>query len=320
MAENITELEKELQEIKEDAEKKLISLKKIGGILNEEEKKIEKVLNTIDEKLSSTIEKDLFLAFFKKPYAIIPQGKNKIIVAVPKFIKNFQVGWLWKETPSFYLFQFDQYSAWLGDAPKELLEEINFKKELDGYVVDNMVYFEPNQKENIKKKLGWHLKEIGESSATIIRGHAFDVIAEMIEAGCLPFRPHKVDEKDLREGKSEIKLRPYQKEAVKKFMETGAIGVFHPTGAGKSFIALNLIDIIKGDKLIIVPTRTLIEQWKYYIETYIPHCKDEIKISTYQGYRMKGEEYSLTIFDEMQFLPADTFSRLATIKTQYRAG
>ena len=50
---------------------------------------------------------------------------KKSIIDSPKFIKGFQVGWLWKETDSFYIYQFDQYSAWLGDAPQELLTEIN---------------------------------------------------------------------------------------------------------------------------------------------------------------------------------------------------
>ena len=51
-----------------------------------------------------------------------------MLVAVPKFVKGFQVGWLWKETDTFYIYQFDQYSAWLGDAPADLLEAINFKR------------------------------------------------------------------------------------------------------------------------------------------------------------------------------------------------
>ena len=150
--------------------------------------------------------------------------------------------------------------------------------------------------------------------------HIFDVIATAVENGCLPFKPRKVLAEDLRPQKSVIKLRPYQKTAADKFMDTGAVGVFHPTGAGKSFISLYLLDVVKGRKQIIVPTTTLVEQWKYYIETHVPHAKAETRVVTYSGWRETDDEYVLTIYDECQRLPADTFSRIAVIKTKYRIG
>ncbi|MCK9578724.1 DEAD/DEAH box helicase family protein [bacterium] len=316
----IINLKKELEELKEDTDGKLLRLSEIEQQIKQEESGLKYIANKISQKVGNILEKEIFLDFFKKPYAVIPFGKNKILIAVPKFVKGFQIGWLWKETETFYIYQFDQYSAWLSDAPKELLEEINFKKGLELTVQGNTITFSPEWKEAIKKKLNWHLREVGENQAQIVRGHIFDVIAETIENGCLPFLPKPVSKEDLRESKSKIKLRPYQEEARKKFLETGAIGVFHPTGAGKSFIALKLLDEIKGKKIIIVPTRTLIEQWSYYIDTHIPHAKHEIKIVTYQGFRDNKEEYALTVYDECQRLPADTFSRLAVIPTKYRIG
>jgi len=316
----ITDLKKELETLEEDIGLKKIRAEQIETALKEQETNLKYISNKVSEKLGDVLEKDSFLTFFKKPYAIIPFGKDKVLVAVPKFIKGFQIGWLWKETESFYIYQFDHYSAWLSDAPKEFLDEINFKKNLELSVEGNTIHFSPEWKEAVKKKLSYHLREIGETQATIVRGHIFDVIAETIENGCLPFIPRPVDMKDRRTFQSKIVLRPYQEKAEQKFFETGAIGVFHPTGAGKSFIALHLIDGIKGKKIIIVPTRTLIEQWSYYIDTYIPHTKQEVKIVTYQGFRDNKEEYTLAIYDECQRLPADTFARLAVIPTKYRIG
>ncbi len=44
-------------------------------------------------------------------------------------------------------------------------------------------------------------------------------------------------------------------------------------------------------------------------------------LSTYQGYeKVKDIEIGLTIYGECHVLPADTFSRLATLKTKYRIG
>jgi len=317
---NLQNQRDELNKIKSEADNSLSKLNLIEKEIKQSEKEIQIVADSIDKSLKDSVEKDKFIKFFEKPYVLIPQGKNKVLVAVPKFIKGFQVGWLWKEDESFYIYQLDQYSSWLGDVPRELLDEINFKQEFKAEVIDNNVFFDPSQKEAVKKALGKHITDITETSARIVKGHEFDLIADMIERGNLPFKAKKIPVEDLREEKSTYELRDYQKVAYNKFLETGAVGLFHPTGAGKSMVAMKCIDRLKGKKLIIVPTRTLVEQWDYYIEKYIPHCKNEIEISTYQGFRNKEYPYTLTIFDEAHKLPADTFSRLAVINTKYRMG
>ena len=243
-----------------------------------------------------------------------------MLVAVPKFVQGFQVGWLWKETDSFFLYQFDQYSAWLGEAPADLMDAIDFEKGFELKVSGNTIQFDPSQRDAIKKKLGAHLKQVDENSGVILRGHAFDVIAETIKAGCLPFAATPVLKDDLRAPSGKIVLRGYQEPVKKEFLRTGAVGAFQPTGAGKSFISLYLLDIIKGRKCIIVPTRTLVDQWHNLIETHIPERKSEIRIFTYAGFRDFETEYTLTVFDECQRLPADTFSRMAVMRTKYRIG
>lgn len=310
----------ELEKIKKEAEEKIFRLISLEKKISKQEKEIKVIADSITEKLDDNINSDLFVKFFEKPYVIIPQKQNRVLVAVPKFIKGFQVGWLWKETDQFFIYQLDQYSAWLGDVPSELLAEINFKKEIEADVDANVISFEPSQKQIIKQKLGQHITDVTETNARIIRGHEFNLIAEMVESGCLPFKPTKVSESDKREPKSTFELRAYQKPAFQKFLEVGAIGLFHPTGAGKSMIAMKAMDVIKGKKLVIVPSRTLVEQWHYYIEQYIPHAKSEIHVATYQGYRNTDEEYALVVYDECQRLPAETFSRLALVRTKYRIG
>ena len=109
------------------------------------------------------------------------------------FVKGFQVGWLWKETESFYIYQFDQYSAWLGDIPEELKKEINLKTDFNVRIDGDIMRFDPEQKSFIKQKFGYHLSEIDDETAKIKRGHIFDVIAESVENGCLPFKPKKKD-------------------------------------------------------------------------------------------------------------------------------
>jgi len=319
---NIMQAREELEIISGDVQEKLDRLMVIEKDMKNQEKNLRTIAKGLDQKLSGTIENELFVKFFQKPYTIIPMKNNKALVAVPKFIKGFQVGWLWKETDSFYIYQLDQYSAWLGDIPKDLVDELDLKQEFEAEIVDNQIFFQPTDKEKIRKRLGKHLKDFKENSAKIIMGHEFGIIVDMVESGTLPFKAKKVEQADIREMRSTIKLRDYQEPAFKKFLETGAIGLFHPTGAGKSFISLKCLDIIKGRKLIVVPTRSLVEQWNYLLETYLSFAKNEIDIITYQGYNKthREEEYILTIFDECQRLPANTFSKLALINTKYRIG
>jgi len=155
----------------------------------------------------------------------------------------------------------------------------------------------------------------------------FDVIAKLIEDGNLPFRARPVDEGDLRNSPEEVDLRDYQERAWEKFQETGMVGVYWPPGAGKTFLALYAGERIAGEKLVIVPSSTLEQQWEERIAEYCgrPH---EWDVRTYQ-YLRRGdnmENYTgddgptLTVFDENHRLPANTFAKLATIDTDYRLG
>ena len=313
-------LKKELEKIKADSQVQLDNLKLLEVQINKKEKEVNAVASEVAD--ISNVNKDEFVKFFAKPYVIIPQKKNSILVAVPKFIKDFQVGWLWKETENYYIYQLNQYSAWLGDIPDELKSEINISDGIHATIQDGIVVFNSADKEQVKRKL-WNYIDahnMTDTTARIRRGHEFDVIAEIVESGNLPFKPHKVATADMRLGKSTYKLRKYQQPAFDKFLEFGAIGLFHPTGAGKSMIAMKACDMINGKKLIIVPSKTLIEQWKQYIDMYIPHCKDEIEINTYQWRKSNNAEYALVIYDECQRLPANTFSKLSLIKSKYRIG
>lgn len=321
---NVNARLRELDEIERTVADARNKLEKIERERKVEEKQQRQVVSALDVKIGDKIDSDALLKFFKKPYVIIPQGRHKILVAVPKFIKNFAVGWLWKETESYYIYSFDQYSAWLGDAPAELLSEIDFKHGFNATVEGNVISYERDQRAEVVKALRPYLSEgkIGDTQATIKKGCEFDVIVEMVKSGCLPFKAQPVDKADLREPSGKIVLKPHQLPAKAEFLRTGAIGAFHPTGAGKSFITMHLFDIVKGRKALFVPTITLKEQWHEYISQNIPERRHEIDIFTYSSNRRLWEDtqYALTAFDECQYLPADTFSRLAFLKTKYRIG
>jgi len=250
-------------------------------------------------------------AFLEEPYLIMPKR--------PKFI-DFQLGWLERSTKSYNVFLVNQYVQWFTEIPKELKQHFKIKP-LPVKVADGLLLTpEEVQDEAWKRYKRFLSRREGKEAIRIKRGNEFKLIAQIIEDGSLPFIPRKVEPVDLREPETTIQLRDYQEQAWQKFLETGAIGVYWPFGTGKSFFGAYACATLKGRKLVVVPTRTLKEQWYEYLRKYtnVPY---EVQIETYHAFhKVKNNEYILTIFDECNHLPANTFIRLATINTKYRMG
>jgi len=138
---SILDTKKQLENLQDDIAQKLILVKSIEKDLKHQEKNIEYASEVISNKLGNIIQSQKFLNFFKKPYVTTPNGKNSILVFVPKFIKGFQVGWLYREDDTYYVYELNQYSSWLGDVPKDLLELIDFKQEIQGFVEGDRIKF-----------------------------------------------------------------------------------------------------------------------------------------------------------------------------------
>ena len=273
--------------------------------------------------LDDKIDPVAYALFDKKPYVIIESTKNSVFVLIPKFYPNFQVGWLKDEIGEYYRYVVNQYSVFFGDVPDEILAEIDMPVPIKANVSGNKITFDPKDKADVKRELKKFTKDWTDFSATITSGHEFDIIDQLLQSGRVPFDKISVKQNDLTNGPHTIRLRKYQKPSWNAFLKTGAIGVFHPTGAGKSFIGMCGLEHIKvkdRKNLIVTPKLTLIDQWNHYLETYVPHVVDNTVITTYQGFKNMDDEFGLTIFDECQSLPAPTFSRLSTIRTKYRMG
>lgn len=169
-------------------------------------------------------------------------------------------------------------------------------------------------------------KERDESQIRIKESSEFDVIAQLIEDGNLPFRPDPVDDSTLRPAPESIELREYQERAWEQFVKTGLVGIYWPPGAGKTFVSLYAGERLRGDKLVVVPNNTLKEQWQQRIRDFCTFT-EEWEVQTYQ-YLTRSDnihEYEqdgpvLTIFDECHHLPANTFAKLSTIDTNHRIG
>ncbi len=297
------------------------------------QKEYQKKVREISEKARFTqFEEEEFRKLLEKPYTIIPdKTKNdEWFVIVPKMFR-MNLGWLDHSDHAFNIFKINKFVNWLGDIPKDIQEQFHFKPIIPLKVYDGMVLTgKEHQEEALSRYKHFIMRREGQDRLKIKSGYEFKLIAKMIDDGILPFIPKPLDKEDSS-GKrpDKIELREYQEAAWTRFKETGAVGVYWPYSAGKTFLSLFAMEKLKGKKVIFVPTIILKEQWEKRVEEYTTqrikrHDRQDgwdVEIVTYHAFdRVRKNDYILAIFDECHHLPANTFSRLATIQAKYRIG
>jgi len=302
----------------EEALQKLEALKK--EVEETQERLRREMERTVEALRFSQADVALLKEFLKEPYAIIPKRRDEWYVIVPRWL-NFQIGWLERSTRSYNIFVVNRYVRWFSEIPAGLKEKFKFAEPPPFKVFDGMLLTgKEHQEEAFRRYRRFVSRREGEDRLKIKKGYEFRLIAQLIEDGGLPFIPRPVEKEDLRPWDG-IELRDYQRKAWDEFLEKGAIGIFWPFGSGKSLFGVYALARVKGRKLVVVPTLTLKEQWEERIEHYMPEYRGEVEVVTYRAYpKVREKEYALIVFDECQHLPADSFVRLATLRTKYRIG
>ena len=297
---------------------------------------IDKVLNSISQEinkrksdLSKVISEQSLLQykpdsvkeFLSKPFVTLPKGHNQWYVIVPKFV-DLQVGWLMKQTESFNVFVVDNYSNWLFGIPQAIKEGLDFIEPLPITVQGDFLKVDPSLQNEVFTKYRKFLhRRDGTGTIKIKPRSKFSLVASLVKDGILPFTPRQVSKEDIQERSVKIELRDYQIEALNKFLEYGNVGIYWMPSGGKTIIGLYVMNMLKGRKLVVVPTLTLVEQWKERIREYTSMQPSEYDIITYNSaHKVMKKDYAFTIFDECHHLPANVFSKLALIKTKYRMG
>lgn len=134
-------------------------------------------------------------------------------------------------------------------------------------------------------------------------------IPTAIKDKLIEMAPDNIEELDLekwskrkaKEEKEKIKLRDYQKEAIKKWLENGKRGIFEmATGTGKTFTALGCFKRVLEDekKLITViacPYDHLVKQWLDDIKDFGISLDTIIADSSNPGWKNKLSDYLLDI-------------------------
>jgi len=328
MTEKLIKTLKDLRRKHREIEECYESLKKQIETL---QRRDEKIVKEISEKARFTnFEEKEFRKFLNEPYVILPTGREEEwYVVVPKFIR-MNLGWLDFTTHTYNIFKINKFAKWLGDIPTEIEKKFKFKPHLPLKVFDGMILTgKEYQKEAYDRYRHYVSRREGKDKLRIKKGYEFKLIARLIDDGILPFIPKPVEKDDLSNRKPKFELRDYQKEAWEKFKEVGAIGVYWAYSAGKTFLGMWALEKLKGKKVVVVPTRTLVEQWSNRIEKYTTQkvkkyswSEDyDVEVVTYHSFdKIRNNEYTLAIFDECHHLPANMFSKMATLRTKYRIG
>ncbi len=132
-----------------------------------------------------------------------------------------------------------------------------------------------------------------------------------------------------------INLREYQREAMERWLKFKKGVIVMPTGSGKTFLAIKIIEKINSPTFIVVPTLDLVKQWKeklaesfgIEIGEYTGERKNlqAITVSTYDSAYINaenlGNRFKLLIFDEVHHLPAEAYRQIAEMfASPYRLG
>jgi superfamily II DNA or RNA helicase len=140
----------------------------------------------------------------------------------------------------------------------------------------------------------------------------------------------------LEQVKRNVELRTYQNKALDNWCRAGNRGVLVlPTAAGKTFIALKAIEILKTQTMIIVPTLDLIDQWRRRVRECLGveagvvgggECTVRmVTVSTYDSAYSQaaqlGNRFMFLVFDEVHHLASPGYMQIAEMYiAPYRMG
>jgi superfamily II DNA or RNA helicase len=165
--------------------------------------------------------------------------------------------------------------------------------------------------------------------------HYRDVLSYFDESK-LPYRDEVPNPPPSEALKDNVKLRTYQDEALTRWQRAGNRGTLVlPTAAGKTYIALKAISLLKTQTLIVVPTLDLLDQWRTRVTDYLgigagvvgggDFDVRMITVSTYDSAYLQaevlGNRFMFLIFDEVHHLASQSYMQIGELYiAPYRMG
>lgn len=292
-----------------------------------------------DQEMFGTFESEMVKQFLEKPYVILPRGtkEQEWLMIIPKFF-DFNVGWLLQSTDSYNVFIVNKYADYLGAVPKEFQNLFKFKPRMPLKVLDGvMLTGEDHQDAAWERYKRFLSARKGSDAIRIKKGKAFDLIAALIDDGILPFmrkpvaKEHRIKAEwnldDMSIGVRQNLLKrtemKFFTDAMRKFYKTGAVGVYWATGVGKTLIGLEALSSVRVDdrpNVVISGTSAALQlQWQQRLSS-VKLAAETIVVPFQSWHKIKDMDVGVMIIDECHHLPANSFSKIATMNCEYRMG
>jgi DNA excision repair protein ERCC-3 len=283
------------------------------------------------------LDPDAIRATLTRPYTLLPINEHEAWLIHWRGVKMPIFGWVVAQEPAFIKAKVTRSMDLLTPLPSWMKTELGWKPPEHKAVIDGTrtsLRLSDGDESSFKRRYGQHLGARQADGTFKIRGGDawIKLVAALVRDGILPYAPMPVaDEhwygdaqypellRQIIEKKQKEAGAHYIYRALNEFVEKGAVLINYPPGSGKTLATCAILNHFKGRVLLLADTTMLIDQWRDRLKKFAPEAK--VTLSTYQGgARYLNDEWDLVIYDEAQRTPANTFSKLAFVKTKYRLG
>ena len=342
----------------ENLSRKIDDLKSTLPKVKEISQETEKVTKTVTDKITkfalsiraSKLIPDELEGYFGHPYVIYKTHEDYLKefkhdqfqrhLAIPKF-SDIQLGWLEEVTESHNIFLINPFVDMLNEIPDVLRKEMDLPDPLN--VVLDGEYLVGKDTDKIREEFSGFITHVEKDGRLKIdKSRHFDLLVKLLKKNIRPFPMRGVKKEDIIERKCDFTLRDYQKQIWQEFLKYSFVGIFIPPSTGKTFEGMYGCTHLKPPHLISVPSTTLIEQWLERFELYtdlkartwtnaserkkvladLDKNEVDVLVLTYQSAirYCHDRRWKLKIVDEVHHMPANLFSKLITIPSDYGMG
>ena len=296
---------------------------------------IAKYLRVRDSGIELDIE--AIQATLTRPYTLLPINEHEAWLVHWRGVKMPIFGWVVAQEAAFIKAKVTRSMDLLTPLPSWMKQELGWKPPEHKAIIDGTrtsLQVTAGDSDSFRRKYGKHLgSRQTDGSYKIKGGDAWiKLVASLVRDGILPYAPTPVSTEhwsdtveypalltQIIQQKQKEAGADYIDRAISEFVHKGAVLINYPPGSGKTLTTCAILNHFRGRVLLLADTTMLIDQWRDRLQKFAPEAN--VTLSTYQGAgKYLNEEWDLIIPDEAQRLPANTFSKLAFVKTKYRLG
>ena len=268
---------------------------------------------------------DAVQASIAKPYALLrTDDPNTWKVITWRGRRDMPViGWIDWQDDAFIVSTINRATRFVSDVPDWMLDTIGWQPPEFAAALNpgkTLVQLSRGDRSAFQRRYGAWLAGSADSGFRIKKGRAWiELLEKMLNDGIVPFTATPVSPEHWdAHAPCKVVLRDYQQPYVEQFLRDGAESIILPSGAGKTMIALYLIAHLVGHETILCDSDVLVGQWKARLKEYTPHA--DVEVLSFQAAMRRLDDLHgvFLLIDEGHRLPADTWSRLAFTRFQYR--